>query len=278
MLDYLSFWKLTQPPFDSGVDPAFFFESHAHGEALARLEYFAADRNMGLAAITGEIGAGKTMTLQVFMRRLRPDIFRSMMVFTAPETSFGLLAEINRQLGGSGIAPHHTRIDRDGLMREFHAYVRERIVPLGQKLLIVVDEAQLMDETCLDTVKCLTNPIAPGVSPVCVILSGQPDLKAKLRALPQIYQRFGLIFHLGYLMRDEVPAYVRHRLMVAHAASCEVFDAAGCDLLYDFSQGCPRQINQICKLAVDRACLLQQHVIDVTMLQLIISDFEKHFA
>jgi len=277
MLDYLAFWKLTQPPFDAGADPSFFFESHAHGEALARLEYFAADQSMGLAAITGEIGAGKTMTLQVFLRRLRPDVFKSMMIFTAPESPAGLLAEINRQLSG-GEPLVNVPADRDSLTREFHKLLREKIVAFGRKLLIVLDEAQLMDEACLDAVKCLTNPIASGVSPVSVILSGQPELKAKLRALPQVYQRFGLIYHLGYLTRDEVPDYVRHRLAVSQAVSTDVFDDAGIDLLYGFSNGCPRQINQICKLAVDRACLLQQTSVDDTMLQLIISDFEKHFA
>jgi type II secretory pathway predicted ATPase ExeA len=277
MLDYLAFWKLTRPPFDSGADPAFFFESRMHGEALARLEYFAADQTMGLAAITGEIGAGKTMTLQVFMRRLRPDVFRPLMIYTAPESPAGLLAEINRQLGGVELGAG-VPAERDGLLREFQKLVREKIVAAGRKLLLVLDEAQLMDEACLDAVKCLTNPLAPGLSPVCVILAGQPELKAKLRALPQVYQRFGLIYHLGYLARDEVPAYVRHRLSVSHAASVEVFDEAGFDLLYDFSKGCPRQINQICKLAVDRACLLQQTAVDDTMLRLIISDFEKHFA
>jgi type II secretory pathway predicted ATPase ExeA len=277
MLDYLSFWKLTRPPFDAGADPEFFFESRMHGEALARLEYFAADQSMGLAAITGEIGAGKTMTLQVFMRRLRPDVFRSMMIFTAPESPAGLLAEINRQLGG-GEPVAGAPADRDGLTREFQKLLREKLVASGRKLLIVLDEAQLMDEACIDAVKCLTNPIAPGVSPVSVILSGQPELKAKLRALPQVYQRFGLIYHLGYLARDEVPDYVRHRLAVSQASSTEVFDDTGFDLLYRFSNGCPRQINQICKLAVDRACLLQQPSVDDTMLQMIISDFEKHFA
>lgn len=273
MLDYLDFWKLTRPPFDAGPDPAFFFESRAHGEALARLEYFATDQTMGLAAVTGEIGAGKTMTLQVFMNRLRPDVFRPVMIFTAPESPAGLLAEINRQMGGAGVPS-----DRDGLTLEFQRLLREKLVAVGRKLLIVLDEAQLMDEACLDAVKCLTNPIASGISPVSVILSGQPELKARLRALPQVYQRCGLIYNLGYLDRDEVPAYVRHRLAVSQAASVEVFDTAGFDLLHDFSKGCPRQINRICKLAVDRACLLRQTTVDDTMLRMIISDFEKHFA
>jgi type II secretory pathway predicted ATPase ExeA len=276
MISYLDFWKLNRPPFDAGPDPAFFFESRAHGEALARLSYFTADRAMGLAAITGEIGAGKTLTLQVLASRLPPDAYRMITVFTAPETPAGILAEINRGLGGA--EPRETVADADALRREFHRLLRQRIIAPGRHLLMVIDEAQLMNEACLDTVKCLTNPVESGEACVSIILSGQPELKARLRALPQVYQRMGLIYHLGYLTREEVPSYVRHRLTVAKAASADVFDTTALDLLYSFSNGCPRQINRICKLAVDRACMLHKSVVDAATVEMIISDFEKHFS
>ncbi len=277
MINYLDFWKLAKPPFDAGPDPVFFFESRAHGEALARLQYFAADRAMGLAALTGEIGAGKTLTLQVLASRLRPDLYRQIMVFTTSGSREHVLAEINRQLrGGERAADSPT--DCAGLILEFQRLLRELIVARGRHLLIVLDESQFMDEACLDTLKCLTNPLTAGVAPVSVILAGQPELKAKLRALPQVYQRLGLIYHLGYLTREEVAPYVRHRLGVAQAARVEVFDADSVDLLFEFSGGCPRQINRVCKLAVDRACLLQQPAIDAGLLRLIIDDFDKQFA
>jgi len=277
MINYLDFWKLSKPPFDAGPDPSFFFESHAHGEALARLMYFAADRSMGLAALTGEIGAGKTLTLQVLAGRLRPDVYRQIMIFTTTGSREHVLAEINRQLKGGEQSPDSV-MDCAGLVIEFQRLLREKIVATGRHLLVVLDESQFMDEACLDTLKCLTNPLPSGPSPVSLILAGQPELKSRLRALPQVYQRLGLIYHLGHLAREEVAAYVRHRLAVAKAAQSEVFDEEGLNLLFDFSKGCPRQINRVCKLAVDRACLLRQSRIDVTILRLIIDDFEKQFA
>ena len=277
MMTYLDFLKLAKPPFDAGPDPAFFFESRAHGEALARLLYFAVDRSMGLAALTGEIGAGKTLTLQVLATRLRPDLYRQVMVFTTTGTREHVLMEINRQLRG-GERPPGAPSDCASLVLEFQRLLRETIVDSGRHLLIVLDESQFMDEACLDTLKCLTNPLAAGVSPVSVILSGQPELKSRLRALPQVYQRLGLIYHLGYLTREEVPPYVRHRLAVAQAPQAELFDRDGLDLLFEFSGGCPRQINRVCKLAVDRACLLRQPAIDANMLRLITEDFEAQFG
>ena len=277
MSNHLEFLKLARPPFDAGPDPVFFFESRAHSEALARLLYFTGDRSMGLAALTGEIGAGKTLTLQVLAKRLRPDLYRQIMIFTTTGSREYVLAEINRQLRGSERGSDGPT-DCTSLVLEFQRLLRDKIIALGRHLLIVLDESQFMDEACLDTLKCLTNPLASGVSPVSLILAGQPELKERLRALPQVYQRLGLIYHLGYLTREEVAPYVRHRMAVAQAIHVEVFDAAGLDRLFAFSGGCPRQINRVCKLAVDRACLLQQQTIDADMLKLIIDDFAKQFA
>lgn len=276
MIPYREFWNLSRPPFDAGPDPAFFFESRAHGEALARLHYFSSDRSMGLAAVTGEIGAGKTTTLRVLASRLPADVYRTLTIFTAPESPAGMLSEINRQLGGveAGEAAHTV----DSLRREFHRLVDRHIVASDRHLLLVIDEAQLMSEACLDTVKCLTNPDGGGGACVSIILSGQPELKARLRAVPQVHQRLGLLFHLGYLSRAEVGEYVRRRLVVAQAASPDVFDGEGLDLLHAFSRGCPRQINRVCKLAVDRACMLRKPAVEAGMLRMIVNDFEKQFS
>lgn len=277
MINYLDFFNLSRPPFDAGPDPVFFYDSQAHSEALARLLYFAADHTMGMAALTGEIGAGKTLTLEVLAKRLPPDLYRQVMVFSPTNSREYVLAEINRQLQG-GDRGNNPPGDGASLVLEFQRLLRDKIVATGRHLLIVVDESQFMDEACLDTLKCLTNPLATGVSPVSLLLAGQPELKDRLRALPQLYQRLGLIYHLGYLTRDEVAPYVHHRLTVAQTAHQDVFSPAALDRLFTFSGGCPRQINRVCKLAVDRACLLQQRTIDAPLVQLIIDDFEKQFA
>jgi len=277
MINGLDFWQLTRPPFDAVNEPAFFFESDAHGEALARLAYFVTDRTMGLAALTGEIGSGKTMTLRVLLNRLPPDLYGHAVLFTASGTFVEILAEINGHLRGDAFrdAP---AVGRAAAVAEFRHLLREKIVALGRHLLIVLDEAQFLTPACLDELKCLTNPIDGGAPPVSLLLVGQPELKENLRSLPQVYQRLGLIYHLRHLQRAEVAAYLQHRLTIAGAARTDLF-AAGCaDLLFEFSGGCPRQINRICKLAVDRACLLRQNTIDHSLLNLIIADFKKQFA
>lgn len=273
MIRYLDFWKLTQPPFEVGNDAQFFFESHSHGEALARLQYFANDGGMGMAALTGEIGAGKTFLLHVLLNTLQADLFSTISVFTARGTFEDLLNLVNARLAGEG----GPAAAGDPLAR-FHQLVTDRVAARGRRLFLVFDEAQFLDGDALSALKCLTNPFDSGTPPVSILLAGQPELRPRLQALPQVYQRLGLAYHLRYLRREEVDPYVRHRLCVAGAGQPDIFDSSCSDILFNFSKGCPRQINRICKLAVDRACMLQQTRIDANMVQLIVADFEQQFG
>ena len=273
MIPYLEFWKLQRPPFEAGNDAGFFFESQAHGEALARLRYFAADGGMGMAVLTGEIGAGKTFLLHVLLNSLPTDLFSCVAIFTARGSFEDLLRQINARLRGEDASSA-----AEDPLAAFHRLVTDRVAARGRHLLVVLDETQFLDSDCLSALKCLTNPFDAGTPPVSILLAGQPELRPRLQALPHVHQRLGLAYHLSYLRREEVEPYIRHRLTVAGAVRPDIFDAGCADILYAFSKGCPRQINRICKLAVDRACMLQQTTIAANMLQLIVADFEQQLG
>jgi type II secretory pathway predicted ATPase ExeA len=274
-MEYLSFLKMRQPPFESNCDSQFFYESEAHGEALARLLYLVSDRGMGMGAMTGEIGSGKTMVLSVLLSRLRPDLYTSVKLHTAHLPFEHILAEINQQLKGKrNVAPHG---DKYYLLKEFEQLLQDRILSIRKHMILILDEAQFLSEECLDELKCLTNYNQQG-SALTIILSGQPELKAKLSALPQIYQRLGMFCYLKNLRYEEVPSYLQHRLRTAGSEKLDIFHADSIDPLFSFSEGCPRQINRVCKLAVDRACMMKKEQIDADMIRMITHDIEKHFG
>jgi len=276
VINYREFWGLHQSPFEAIADPDFFFESHAHGEALARLLYFAADRGMGLAALTGEIGAGKTITLNALKKRLPPDRYVVVEIKTANLTYDDILCHLNDGLQAG--QPSTRAQGRYELTLEFQRLMQEKVFRHGRHCLVMVDEAQLLSPEALDGLRGLTNFNEPQQAALSIVFSGQPEMKSVLRSLPQVYQRVGLFYHLDYLGSEEIFPYMRHRFLTAGASTPDVFDSDCIEPLYRFSKGCPRQINRICKLAVDRTCLLHEPRIHAKLLQLIISDFEKQYA
>jgi general secretion pathway protein A len=82
---------------------------------------------------------------------------------------------------------------------------------------------------------------------------GQPELREILKQpqLLQLSQRITARYHLGHLSREEVPAYVNYRLLVAGLARGQLFLPQTLKRLYRLSGGIPRLINVIC----DRALL-----------------------
>lgn len=274
-MEYLSFWKMRQPPFESNSDAQFFYESEAHGEALARLLYLVSDRGMGMGAMTGEIGSGKTMVLNVLTSRLRKDLYTTIKLHTAHLPFEHIVAEINQQLRGKGDVAVND--DKYYLLKEFEQLLHNKVASIGKHLILILDEAQFLSEECLDELKCLTN-YNQQESVLTIILSGQPELKAKLSALPQIYQRLGMFCYLKNLRYEEMSPYLEHRLKTAGAEKTDIFNPDSIDPLFSFSGGCPRQINRVCKLAVDRACLMKKSQVDADMIRMIVRDIEKHFG
>lgn len=274
MMDYMSVWKMRHPPFESTCDARFFFESEAHSEALARMLYLVSDRGMNMGAMTGEIGSGKTMLLNVLATRLRKDLYTTVQFPTAYFLFEQIVAEINQQLGGGSSTESSDKYRR---LKEFEQLLNRKIRTAGKHLVLILDEAQFLRSECLDELKCLTNynqqePL------LTILLSGQPELKEKLGSLPQIYQRLGMFYHLGHLRHEEVLPYLQHRLRIAGTDRLDLFTGDAIDPLFSFSGGCPRQINRVCKLAIDRACLMKKEQVDADMIRMIVRDIEMHFG
>src|SRR5690606_21638580 len=78
-----------------------------------------------------------------------------------------------------------------------------------------------------------------------VVLFGQPELDRKLAspAIRQLLQRITFQHAMGGLERDEVGAYVAHRLAVAGFKGRPLLSAGALRVLHRSSRGLPRLIN-----------------------------------
>jgi len=273
-INYLDFWKLSSPPFELQADSRFFYKSRTHGEALARMLYLVSDKGMGMGVLTGEIGSGKTLIIRMLRDRVARDRYQVVYVPTAGYPFENLLEEILYQITGQQGDLNPSSSYR--LMKQLEDLLHSRIEKLGRHLLIILDEAQLLSGECIEEIKCLTN-LNQDKKLVSVILAGQPELWDSIKNMPQVAQRIGMYYHLNNLSEDEIIEYIRHRLDVAGADDSDCFEDGSEKLIYDFSHGCPRQINKICKLVVDRSCLLKRKKVGIDMVEMIIDDVRKHF-
>jgi MSHA biogenesis protein MshM len=116
----------------------------------------------------------------------------------------------------------------------------------GKKVIVIIDEAQVLSGESLETLRLLTNVETESKKLLQIVLFAQPELKQRLvahRSLRQFNQRIVFSHELSALNRKEVGKYIAQRLIVAgHRNGC-LFSRTAQNLLHRVSNGVPRLIN-----------------------------------
>ncbi|MCU0608941.1 MAG: AAA family ATPase [Chitinispirillaceae bacterium] len=255
-MSYLNHWNLKEKPFEEVCDTRFFFESEDHREALDRLLYVVNDRNMNMGLLTGEIGSGKTITKNVLVGSLPAQSF---VVISFENSSFQFtdlvfetirqITVINGQTGKTIDLP--PRNDKYLLLQTFKQVLTSLHYEEKKHLVLVFDEAQQIEDNTLDELKNLTNLSANAENFLTIFFVGQPELREKIRRLHQVDQRIFLRFHLNNLDFNGTVKYIQHRLRVAGLEKGTIFTSLGHELVFRSTGGVPREINRLCKLALN---------------------------
>ena len=236
---YLDHFGLTVNPFGLSPKLEFLYKSSAFEESMAHLIY-GVDNSEAIVMITGAIGTGKTMALQSFMANLNQS-FQWALVTNTQVTPTELLKLILEDLG----IEFPLGCDKSDLLILFKEFLI-KTSRNGQRVIIIIDEAQNMTREVLEEIRLLTNLGQGDIQPVQVILVGQPELEAVVNRpdLAQLRQRIRVHYRLEPLSRKEVEEYLNHRMAVAGCKD-HVFKSAAIDLIADYSGGVPRLVNSL---------------------------------
>ena len=94
---YNKFFGFKEKPFKLVPNPAYFYLSKSHEEALAHLNY-AISQGDGFVEITGEVGTGKTTLCRAFLESLN-GIVEAAYIFNPKLGPKQLLRTINQEFG-----------------------------------------------------------------------------------------------------------------------------------------------------------------------------------
>jgi general secretion pathway protein A len=243
---YESFFGLREPAFSLTPDPRFLWLSETHEEGLAALVYGIV-RRKGFLLLTGEVGTGKTTLLRAALDRLPAETEVALVMNTADLRPLDLLKLIATELRIT--EKLESKVD---YVIALNTYLLDRLRS-GQNTVLIIDEAQNLGAPLLEEVRLLSNLETDTEKLLQIVLTGQPELKAKLatRELRQLRQRIAIEHHVKPLGPDEVKPFLAHRIRVAGGDYDEVFASGVERVFYAFSGGTPRLL---CLLA-DRALL-----------------------
>jgi general secretion pathway protein A len=148
---------------------------------------------------------------------------------------------------------------------------------MGKRVVLVIDEAQNLDDSVLELVRMLSNFETARDKLIQIILSGQPQLADNIGSpeLLQLRQRVSIFARLKPFTAEETALYIAHRLRIAGCASdMPVFTKDALALIAESSQGIPRNINNLCFNALSLGCALQQKPIDRYVIREVIADLD----
>ena len=265
---YEKFYALKESPFALLPDPSFMYMSKDHSMALTLLRYSIINKQ-GFTVITGEIGSGKTTLINRIIDELDDSITVGLINFT--HTAFGELSEWVLMAYGL----EYRNKSKVEIYDDFVNFLIDEYRK-GQRVVLIIDEAQNMDPKTLEEVRMLSNVNAQNDYLLHLIILGQPELKATLQRpdLRQLTQRVSVFYHLNALSLEEAKAYVGHRLEVA-GGDPHLISAEAIERIWMVANGVPRVINTLCDLSLVYGFSAAAKTIDLDIVNEVISDRDK---
>ncbi|HWU84967.1 MAG TPA: AAA family ATPase, partial [Rhodocyclaceae bacterium] len=216
---YLAHFGLTEMPFGITPDTQFIYAGSSHQGALNTL-LVAHQSGEGFIKVTGEVGTGKTLLCRRFLATLDENTVAAYIPNPMQEPR-ALLASVAEELGAEPGS------DAAFLIKSINRRLLE-LAAQNKNALVCIDEAQTMPPLTLESLRLLSNLETEKRKLLQIILFGQPELDEKLAApsARQLLQR--IVFHhdIPPLPRNELQAYLDHRMHVAGHRGASVFEPA----------------------------------------------------
>jgi type II secretory pathway predicted ATPase ExeA len=265
----LEYYKLQEQPFGVTPDSRYLFLTPTQEEALNSVIY-GIESGCGFVALIARPGLGKTTLLFQTLNILREKA-RLVFLFQTISTPLDLLRAL---LSGLGVP------DMRGSLVEMQIRLKNLLAEhysAGKRVVLVIDEAQNLDDSVLELVRMLSNFETASDKLIQIILAGQPQLAENIGSpeLVQLRQRVSIFARLNPFTPEETTLYIAHRLRVAgYASDMPLFTKDALALIAQSSEGIPRNINNLCFNALSLGSALQQKPIDRDIVRQVTADLD----
>lgn len=263
---FLEHFGLIEQPFGVTPDPRFLHMGPKHREALASLVY-GTETNRGFLALIAQPGMGKTSLLYQYLEGLR-NKSRAAFIFQTDCDSEDfirhILIDLTLDLSGKDLPTMHAMLN-EVLLAEMRA---------GRRFILVIDEAQNLNERVLESVRLLSNFETPWMKLMQIVIAGQPQLAERLTrpSMAQLRQRISSVIRIDPFTPGETNDYIDHRLWVAGYSRGPLFTVGARLMIAKQSGGIPRNINRLCFNAMSVAYGMGGAQVDAKMVREVADD------
>lgn len=269
-MSYYAVLGLNQEPFSTSPDPDFFFDSQEHHSALMRLLVEIRLRR-GLSLVLGDVGVGKTtLSRKLFqMLKQREDILFFMIMDPTSASEELFLESLIRAFNIPETSSAMTILDYKEALKK---YLYQKGVEENKTIVLVVDEAQKLNQLSLEVLRVLLNYETNEFKLLQLVLFGQLELLPRIKEMKNFLDRIVMKYLLNPLDEAEAREMIDFRLRQAgFHSNFKLFTDEAVSIIHKHSQGYPRRINLLCHNALRELIAQNKPVVDPDLVHNIIA-------
>ena len=252
---------MTQPPFAPLPGQLPMFLSEQYSLLTAHLSS-ATEQTDCMMVICGADGSGKTLLLNRYIASLGEDVSYATFDETCAD-GVQFYCVLLRQLGFQDIT---------GSLKELRHIAREFLIHRGKAndpVLLIIDNAHLVKASVFEQLRWLAETKVEERRVLSMVLAGNADLPRILEspAMRSIQFRSRINFNIRVYSEEETGDYVRHRLRLAGGITAAKFSDDARPLIYRFTGGVPKSINELCNELLSEAHARKTRVISANLVR-----------
>ncbi len=257
-------------PFSTSPDPDFFYLTKEHDMALTNV-LIEIRLKRGLTVVFGDIGTGKTSLSRKLIQELkkRGNMIAHIILNPSFVDEAQLLISLARNFNVD-FTPS-TTASKDEILElrdAIEKFLIEKCVVEKQTVILIIDEAQKLNLSTLETLRILLNFETNEHKLLQLVLLGQVELYPKIMHMPNFLDRISFKYTLNPLDVQETKELISFRIQQAgYNSTMSLFLDEAVSEIYNYTRGYPRRITMLChqllkelviqnRRAVDRALVL----------------------
>ena len=261
---------IVEDPFQLSANPRYLYLGDEHLVVYRNIQGVIA-RRRGLALVTGQPGTGKSS--------LARHIFNQLYGQNGVDIAYIDTGNFSSRMDAARtISRAFTKIDvasARSYAEQMENFKKEIVHVYGQgrNVILLLDDAQLLTRQGMVMIQELYN-FDFDEKAVTVIAFGQDEVEDNFRNYPAINSRIYIVQTLTRISLATALQMVAFRLRVA-GRSQPLFTDEAFSLVYELSDGIPRDVVRICSLAIDNLLATDQEQVNLDVIKQVQEQFER---
>ena len=271
-MSYFKVLGFEEEPFSTSPDPGFFYLSKEHEIALTHTLIELRLRR-GLSVILGDVGTGKTTLSRKLIQELkgREDFIFHIILNPSFESESLFLTYLTRsfEISFSTSSPLNVLELREAI----EGFLFQKGVTEGKTVVLIVDEAQKLNEISLECLRLLLNYETNRFKLLQLVLLGQVELHSKIMNIPNFFDRVSFKYTLNPLDYNETKELIKFRISKAGFKSrTHLFLDEAVKEIHQHARGYPRQVTMLCHRLLKHLVIKNKFVVDKHIVQEMVRD------